>query len=375
MGLVKNVFTNQSFQPMGAIVTLGKVATVSMATVAIAIGAASEAVAQNVTLNGAGASFPKPLYDRYFREFREQTGIQVNYEAIGSGGGIRQFTQETVDFGGSDAAMTDEEIAKVDRGVILIPTAGGAVSVTYNLPGVGDGELRIPSEVLPMIFMGQIDRWNDPPIAQANPNLNLPNLPIRPVVRSDGSGTTFIFTNHLSAVSDEFESQVGTGKAPDWTGNPLGGSQNAGVAATVQQTRGSIGYVQSSYAVENDIPQAQIENGNTGNYVSPTLEEANRALAAVEFPDNFRVFEGNPAEGYPIVGMTWIMVYEQYDDSQKAEAIKDMVEWILTNGQDINGTLEYTEIPDSVGQRAIQTVNQNVTAQSDNENVTAQSAK
>lgn len=364
MALVKNVFTeNQSFQPMGAIATLGKVATVSMATVAIAVGGASEAVAQNVTLNGAGASFPKPLYDRYLREFKEDTGIQVNYEAIGSGGGIRQFTQETVDFGGSDAAMTDEEIAKVDRGVILVPTAGGAVSVTFNLPGIGNEELQIPSEVLPMMFMGEIDSWNDPRIAEANPNVDLPNLPVRPVVRSDGSGTTFIFTNHLSAVSDEFESEVGTGKAPDWTGNPTGGAQNAGVASTVQQTPGAIGYVQASYAVENDIPQAKLENANTGNYVAPTLEEANRALAAVDFPQNFRVFEGNPAEGYPIVGMTWMMVYQQYDDPQKAQAIKDLVEWIHTEGQDINGSLQYTEIPESVGERAIRTVNDNVSAQ------------
>jgi len=325
--------------------------------------AAPKATAQQVTLDGAGASFPKPLYDRYFREFKEQTGIQVNYEAIGSGGGIRQFTQETVDFGGSDAAMSDEEMAKVDRGVILVPTAGGAVSVVHNLPGVGNGELRIPSEVLPMIFMGEIDRWNHPRIAEANPNLDLPNLPIRQAVRSDGSGTTFIFTNHLSAVSDQFETQVGTGKAPDWPGDPLGGAQNAGVAATVQQTPGAIGYVQASYATENNIPQAKLENANTGNYVSPTLKQANRALAAVDFPENFRVFEGNPAEGYPIVGMTWMMVYEEYDNPQKAQAIKEMVEWIHTEGQSINGSLQYTEIPDSVGQRAIQTVNQQVTAQ------------
>ncbi|MFP4133083.1 MAG: phosphate ABC transporter substrate-binding protein PstS [Halothece sp.] len=358
MVLSNNLLTTRNSSQL-----IAKIAAISVATAALTVGVSSGATAQEVTLDGAGASFPKPLYDRYFRQFQEDTGIQVNYEAIGSGGGIRQFTEETVDFGGSDAAMTDEEIEQVDRGVILVPSAGGAVSVSYNLPGVEDGELRIPSEVLPMIFMGEIETWDDERIAEANPDLDLPSLPIRPVVRADGSGTTFIFTNHLSAISDKFDEEVGTGKSPDWTGNPLGGEQNSGVAATIQQTQGAIGYVQTSYAVENDIPQALIENANTGNYVEPTLDEANRALGAVDFPDNFRVFEGNPGEGYPIVGMTWMMVYKEYDDPETADAIKELVEWVYEEGQSINGTLEYTEIPDSVGERVIETVNEEVTAE------------
>lgn len=313
-----------------------------------------------VQLNGAGATFPAPLYERYFSEFtRQNPGIRVNYQAIGSGGGIRQVIANTVDFGGSDAAMTDAQIAQVDRGVILVPTAGGAVSIVYNLPGVND--LKLSRSVYPDIFAGRITRWNDPRIAADNPGVTLPDLPIRTVVRADGSGTTFIFTNNLSAVSPYFRGRVGVGTAPRWTTNPVTGRGNPGVAAQVGRTRGAIGYVEYAYAKQNNLQVASVQN-KANQFVAPSLEATEQALQAVEFPENFRVFVGDPDAGYPIAGLTWLIVYRQYDSEAKANAVKQLVEWVLTDGQAINNTLDYTRIPEPIARRAIEAVNSGVSA-------------
>jgi phosphate transport system substrate-binding protein len=329
----------------------------SAGAAALALSPFLGAIAQAQTqLSGAGATFPAPLYSAYFRAFQAETDIQVNYQAVGSGAGIRQVIAGTVDFGGTDAFMTAAQIEQVgDRGVILVPTAGGAVAVVYNLPGVS--ELRLSSAVLPDIFAGQITRWNDPRIVADNPGVNMPDLPIRSIVRADSSGTTSIFTNHLSAVSPYFRGRIGAGTAPRWTTNPLRANGNPGVAAQVQRTRGAIGYVELAYADNNNIPTALVENGNTEEFVKPSLETARQALDGVEFDADFRAANTNPEAGYPIVGITWMMVYKDYPGEPETEAaIKQLVDWILTDGQEINPTLNYVSIPGDVAERAMQAV-------------------
>ncbi len=310
------------------------------------------------TLNGAGATFPAPLYDKYAHQVKTKyQDLQINYQPIGSGGGIKQVIAGTVDFGGSDAAMTDAEIAQVKQGVILVPTAGGAVSVVFNIPGVIN--LNLSRTVLPAIFSGEITRWNDSKIAADNPGVNLPDLPIKTVVRADGSGTTFIFTNHLSAISADFKSKIGVSKEPKWLTNSFKAKGNPGIAAAVSRTPGSIGYVEFAYAKQNKLVSAAIQN-KTGGFVVPSLATANQAFKTVKFPDNFRVFVQDPDAGYPIVGLTWIMVYKQYSDAGKSQDVKNWVNWILTDGQKLNASLDYTRIPSDVATRAMKTVNDNV---------------
>ncbi len=338
---------------------LNRIATTSVMATAVAIGPIFTAVAQAETLNGAGATFPAPLYVQYAREIKKKNpDISINYQAIGSGGGISQFTAGTVDFGASDAAMTDGEIAKIKNGVVLVPTAGGAVSVVYNLPGVS--ELKLSRKTLPGIFSGQITKWNDEQIKADNPGVNLPNLPIKAVVRADGSGTTFIFTNHLSSISSYFKGRIGTSKSPSWTiPNALKGKGNPGVANLVSRTPGSIGYVEYQYAQTNKLASAQVQN-KQGQFVSPSLESANQALSTVNFPENFRVFVGDPDQGYPIVGLTWLLIYKNYPNAAKGSAVKKWVNWVLTDGQKLNDGLNYTRIPSSVANQVLQTVNNSV---------------
>ena len=341
-----------------SVTTFRRAVTTSAITVAITFGPAFTAISQALTLNGAGATFPKPLYDRYFSEFsKKNSDIQVNYEAIGSGGGIKQLTAGTVDFAGSDAAMTDEQIAKVGKGVVMIPTAGGAVAVVYNLPGVTN--LKLSRSVLPAIFLGQITRWNDPQIAKDNPGVTLPDRPIKTVVRADGSGTSFIFSNHLSTISADFKNKTGgASQTPNWSGNPLKGKGNPGVTALVKQTEGSIGYIEYAYAKQNNMAYALLQN-KKGQFLSPELKNANLALASVKFPSNFRVFEGDPAIGYPVVGMTWLLIYKEYKP-EAAPAIKKLVKWILTDGQKINAELDYTRVPQYVANQALAAVDKQV---------------
>jgi phosphate transport system substrate-binding protein len=326
---------------------------------AVAVTPIFTAPAQAQTLNGAGATFPAPLYERYAREVRKKhPELRINYQGIGSGGGIRQFIAGTVDFGASDAAMKDDEIAKVKNGVILVPTAGGAVSVVYNVPGVNN--LRLSRTTLPAIFSGQITNWNDAKIRADNPGVNLPNQPIRFVVRADSSGTTFIFTNHLSSINPFFRGRIGASTAPRWTlPNVLRGKGNPGVAGIVARTPGSIGYVEYSYAVANRLRSAQIQN-KRGEFVAPSLQTANAALSTVTFPNNYRVFVGDPGQGYPIVGLTWMMIYRNYPNAAKAEAIRKWINWVLRDGQQFNDDLNYTRIPADVANRVLQTVNSTV---------------
>lgn len=330
---------------------LRKAVTVSVAAFALTIGTVSEALAQ--TLSGAGASFPNPLYERYFSEFKKATGITVNYNSIGSGGGIRQFIADSVDFAGTDAPPENSEISQMKNGMIMVPTAGGAVAVAYNLSGVSN--LQLSREMLGKIFAGEVKTWNQV-------NSSLPNKPIKVVVRADSSGTTFIFTRHLSAISPSFNSKVGADKAPNWPGGFLSGPKNDGVAALIRQTDGAIGYVQDTYARQNNIPTAKIQN-KAGQYVEPSLEAANQAMASVQFNSSFNTTNiQDPPQGYPIVGITWLLIKKSYEDQATADAIKKMVNWVLTTGQSINGQLEFTRIPQSVAQQANQAVSGSVAA-------------
>ncbi len=327
---------------------------VSLAVAAFSLSLISSAVAA-VTLNGSGATFPKPLYDRYFSQMRSANQITVNYEGTGSGAGIKALISGTVDFAGSDALMTPAQISQVKRGVMAIPTAGGAVAVVYNLPGVNN--LKLNADAMKGIFEGKITRWNDAKIAGiAGQAKNLPNSAIRVVVRADSSGTTFIFSNHLQALG----SSVKGAAQPSWPGSPLSGQGNPGVAGLVRQTAGSIGYVQDTYARQNNLQTAFIQN-KAGRFVDPSLAEAEKALAGETYPADFRLVEGNPRDGYPIVGLTWLLIHKEYP-AAKAEAIKKMVNWVMTTGQGLNKGLEYTSIPQATAQKVIQTVNQTVVA-------------
>lgn len=338
---------------------LNRVVATSVITGAVALSPVLTVIAQAETLNGAGATFPAPLYERYAREVKKKhPDLKVNYQAIGSGGGIRQTINGTVDFGASDAAMKDDEIAKVKNGVILVPTAGGAVSVVYNLPGIN--KLRLSRKTLPAIFSGKITNWNDAQIKADNPGVNLPNQPIKFAVRADGSGTTFIFTNHLSSIDPYFKGRIGANTAPKWTlPNALRGKGNPGVAALVARTPGAIGYVEYDYATKNKLKSAEVQN-KKGEFVAPSLAGANAALSTVKFPDNYRVFVGDPGQGYPIVGLTWMMVYKKYPTPAKADAVKKWINWVLKDGQQYNDDLNYTKIPGDVVNRVLQTVNSSV---------------
>ena len=304
----------------------------------------------SVSLTGAGASFPAPLYQRWFSEYNKQNpNVKVSYQSVGSGAGVEQFTQGTVDFGASDVAMKDEEIAAVDRGVALLPLTAGSIVLAYNLPDVE--KLQLSRQVYVDILMGKIKKWNDPAIAKLNPEAKLPNSNITVVHRSDGSGTTGVFTKHLSAINPEWEKQVGSGKTVEWpTG--VGAKGNEGVTAQIQQTEGSLGYIEYGYAKQQEIPTATLEN-KAGNYVDPSEDSAAQALSAATLPENLRAFVTDPEgeQSYPIVTYTWLLAYQNYDNPNKLKALKDVVNWSLTDGQDYAAELGYIPLPDNVVQK------------------------
>jgi len=301
----------------------------------------------DTTLNGAGASFPRLIYERWFKDVNAKyPNLRINYQSIGSGAGVKQFTAGTVDFGASDVAMKDEEIEKVDRGVLLLPMTGGSVVFAYNLPGV-EG-LKLPRAVYTDILLSKITKWNDPKIAAANPGVNLPDQNITVVYRSDGSGTTAVLTKHLSAVSPDWKSGPGEGKTVSWPGG-IGAKGNEGVTAQLKQTPGSIGYVEYGYAKNNDVTMATLEN-KAGKFVEPSDEAASKALGAIDLPENLRAFIEDP-EGddvYPIVTYTWILAYKKYDNPATAKAVEAMIEYGLTEGQKAAPELGYVPLPENV---------------------------
>ncbi len=304
-------------------------------------------------LNGAGATFPYVIYSKWFDIYHSKTGVQFNYQSIGSGGGIKQVIEGTVDFGATDGPMSDEQLAEVKSkqgtDVLHIPTVLGAVVVTYNLDEVGAG-LKLPPDVLSAIFMGDITKWNDERIAKVNPGKNLPNKTIIVAHRSDGSGTTFIFTDYLTKVSEAWSSKVGRGTSVRWPVG-LGGKGNEGVSGLVKQTPGSVGYVELAYAVKNGLSYAWIQN-NAGEFVEPTLESVTAAAAGASnnMPDDLRVSITNSAgkKSYPISGFTWLLVYQTMKDKEKSKALTDFLKWALADGQKYARDLLYAPLPKEV---------------------------
>jgi len=302
-------------------------------------------------LSGAGATFPAPLYQRWAVEYNRQVpAIRVNYQSVGSGAGVNNFLQGVVDFGASDAAMTDAEMAKSARGAVLVPATAGSVVLAYNLENVP--ELKLTRAALAGIFLGTITKWNDPAIVAANPDVPMPDRSINVAYRSDGSGTTFVFTQHLAAISPEFDEEVGFDKSVTFPVG-VGGRGNEGVTALIKQTAGTIGYVEFGYAEQNKLPVASVEN-KSGNFVAPTPESGAAALASVELPDNLRVWPVDPAppEAYPITTFSWLLLYRKYDDAAKLQALKDFVTYGLTEGQSFAVELGYIPLPEAVVARA-----------------------
>lgn len=310
---------------------------------------ASTGAGGEISLTGAGATFPYPLYTKWISEFQKTNPkVKINYQSIGSGGGIRQITERTVDFGASDAPMTDEQLAKAP-GLMHLPTCIGAVVLTYNLEGVPTG-LKLTPEAAAHIFLGKIKKWNDPAIQNENPDVKLPNKDIATVHRSDGSGTTKIFVDYLSAVSPEWKSGPGTGTSVSWPGG-LGAKGNDGVAALIASTPNSIGYIELAYATQNKLTYASLKN-RSGKFVSPSLESttAAGAGAAAKMPDDLRVslVDAEGDDAYPIAGFTYILAYEEQKDAAKGKALADFLKWAVRDGQQLTTGLHYAPLPSAV---------------------------
>lgn len=308
---------------------------------------------ETLKINGAGATFPYVIYSKWFDVYHQKTGIEFNYQSIGSGGGIRQIIAGTVDFGASDAPMKDSEIKqvkdKLGKDILHIPTVMGAVVVAYNLKTVGKG-LKLTPSVLSDIFLGKIKKWNDKRIKAINKDKNLPNENIIVAHRSDGSGTTNIFTDYLSKVSKEWKEKVGTGKAVSWPAG-LGGKGNEGVAGLVKQTDGTIGYVELAYAVQNNLNYAILQN-KAGYFVDASFKSVSAAAegSIATMPNDLRVSITNAdgKDSYPISGFTWLLVYSKIDSKQKKDAIVNFLNWALTDGEKYAESLYYAPLPKKV---------------------------
>jgi phosphate transport system substrate-binding protein len=308
-------------------------------------------------LTGAGATFPYPIYSKWFSDYAAKTGVKINYQSIGSGGGIRQLSEQTVDFGATDAPMSDGELAKAKGGPVLhIPTVLGAVVVTYNVPELKK-PLRLDGTALADVFLGKITKWNDARIAALNPGVTLPGSDILVVHRSDGSGTTYVFTDYLASVSSDWAAKPGKGKEVQWPVG-LGGKGNEGVAGQVKQLPGSIGYVELAYAKQNKLSYADVRNAK-GEFVTPTIEAVTAAAAgaAAKLPPNtdYRVSIVNaPGKGaYPISSFTWLLVYRNQADATKGRKLIDFVKWALTEGERSASTLDYAPLPQNMARQII----------------------
>ena len=322
----------------------------------IAVGAALAAIStgtavQAQQLSGAGASFPAPLYQRWGAEYSKlHPAVQVNYQSVGSGAGVKNFIQGVVDFGASDAAMSDADIAKVAKGAVLIPATAGEIVFAYNLPGVE--KLNLSRDVMAGIYLGTVTKWDDALIAKDNPGVKLPSLPIQVAYRSDGSGTTFVFTQHLSAISKDFHDKVGTDKSVTFPVG-VGGKGNEGVTALVKQSPGAIGYVEYGFAKNNGLSMASLQN-KSGKFVAADILGGVSTLSTVKLPENLRIWPVDPegASDYPVATFTWLLLYKKYDDAAKLKALKDFVAWGLTDGQKLSEELGYIPLPASVVTKA-----------------------
>jgi phosphate transport system substrate-binding protein len=317
--------------------------------------AAQTSANAQLLINGAGATFPYPIYSKWFDAYTQvDPSVRFNYQSIGSGGGQKQIIARTVDFGASDGPMSDENLAKAPGKILHIPTVAGADVITYNLPG--NPKLKLDSDTIVNIFLGNITKWNDPKIAALNPGVDLPNLPVIVVHRSDGSGTSYIFTDYLSNISPVWADTVGKGTSVKWpTG--LGGKGNEGVAGQVKQLSGAVGYVELIYAKQNNMPYADVKNA-AGNFITPSIDSVTEALATAKIPDDFRFSMVNAPgdKAYPIAGTTWLLVYEQQKDAAKGKKLVEFVNWAATKGEALATSLDYAPLPDSVQQRVLERI-------------------
>jgi len=323
-------------------------------TITLLAGVSATASAQ-MMINGAGATFPYPIYSKWFDEYAKvDPSVRFNYQSIGSGGGQKQIMAQTVDFGASDGPMSDENLAKAPGKLFHIPTVAGAVVITYNLPG--NPALKFDGATIADIYLGKITKWNDPKIAALNPGTKLPDNDIVVVHRSDGSGTTFIFTDYLSKVSPEWKQKAGNNTSVSWpTG--LGGKGNEGVSGQVKQVPGAIGYIELIYALQNKMSFADIKNA-AGQVVKPSLESVTAALTTAEIPDDFRFSMTNApgSDAYPIAGATWLLVYQQQKDPSKGKKLVEFLKWALTKGEGMAKDLNYAPLPDNVQQRVMKRI-------------------
>jgi len=306
-------------------------------------------------INGAGATFPYPIYSKWFDEYAKvDPSVRFNYQSIGSGGGQKQITAQTVDFGASDGPMSDENLAKTPGKILHLPTVAGADVIAYNLPG--NPKLKLNSDAIVNLFLGNITKWNDPKIAALNPGVDLPDLPVIVVHRSDGSGTTFIFTDYLSSISPVWADSVGKGTSVKWPVG-IGGKGNEGVAGQVKQLSGAVGYVELIYAKQNKMPYADVKNA-AGNFITPSLASVTAALATAKIPDDFRFSMVNAPgdKAYPISGATWLLVYERQKDAAKGKKMVEFLNWALTKGEGMASSLDYASLPESVQQRVLERI-------------------
>jgi phosphate transport system substrate-binding protein len=318
-----------------------------------ALGAASASA--QMLINGAGATFPFPIYSKWFSEYAKvDPSVRFNYQSIGSGGGQKQILSETVDFGASDGPMSDDNLAKAPRPLWHFPTVAGADVVAYNLPG--DLKIKIDGPTVAGIFLGKITKWNDSAIASQNPDTKLPDLDIVVVHRSDGSGTTYIFTDYLCKVSPEWKEKVGKATSVSWpTG--IGGKGNEGVSGQVKQLPGAIGYIELAYAKQNNLKFADVKN-SSGNFIEPTIESVTDALSTATIPDDFRFSMTNPPgpNSYPISGTTWLLVYAEQKDHAKGEKLVQFLKWAYADGEKLAPGLDYAPLPDALVKRALERV-------------------
>jgi phosphate transport system substrate-binding protein len=302
-------------------------------------------------LDGAGATFPAPLYQRWFTEYKNLCNVEINYQAIGSGGGIQQHTAKTVQFGASDGIMTDQQKAAAP-GTLAIPTVAGAVVPVVNLQGINRGQIKLTGDTLAGIYLGEITKWNDPKLAADNAGVNLPNADIIVVHRSDGSGTTNIFTSYLAAVSPSWQSRVGAANSVNWPSG-VGGEGNAGVAGQVRQLPGAIGYVEYAYATQNNLTWVAMRN-KSGQFIEPSLQSTTAAMEGVQIPESTEVMivdSANP-QAFPIAGFTWILVYEDQPERPVAQTLAHMLWWAIHDGQSMATQLEYAPLSPAAQQAA-----------------------
>src|SRR2546426_7180249 len=332
-----------------------KISRKILATVLLT-GVSTSASAQ-MMINGAGATFPYPIYSKWFDEYAKvDPSVRFNYQSIGSGGGQKQILAQTVDFGASDGPMSDDNLSKAPGKLLHIPTVAGADVVAYNLPG--NPKVKLDADTIAGIFLGQVKKWNDPKIAALNAGVNLPDQEIVVVHRSDGSGTTYIWTDYLSKTSPEWKTKVGTNTSVNWpTG--IGGKGNEGVAGQIKQTPGALGYVELIYAVQNKMPYAEVKN-SAGEFVKPTLESVTAALGIADIPDDFRFSMTNAPgpDAYPIAGATWLLVYQQQKDVTKGKKLVEFLKWAAKDGEKMAKDLQYAPLPESLQQRVLKRIDE-----------------